>query len=519
MTHKIDPRLLYSNAPFFLDFIEDRNDTATFFQHSHSSLQRLASTRLTQFDGSTRAAVCDILARYNHRLSAAAGTMGNIERLRDANTLCAIGGQQAGFLGGPLFVIYKIASIIRTAAKLANQLDVPVVPIYWMASEDHDFEEINHVRWLDQSGSIRTVSFDWNQQGAPIELLPFTEAVQATLNEAEHKIPFAHEADAQLFAHEAGDDYCYWHARMISRLFAKYGLIVVEPRVLRSLTGPFFRRAIRDRNKTQVALEHSAERLRALDYPVPLDPSRSGFLFEIREGQRHLLNSDVRAEEAVVATTLSSDAATRPVLADSLFPTIANIVGPSELAYHAMLRPMYEQWDIPQPLVVPRQGATLIPEKDLQLLADLDLDINETLHPQFNPAEIMQQLASEELLQAFSDAQDRLEKALFPLKPLLRNLDPGLEKRWRQTVDQANLQVARLKDRSLRADLARRGLSMKRLQLLKPLLLPTGKPQERVFSAYAFVAAYGVQWIDNLIACEEPDQFEHQLIVLKDAHE
>ena len=517
MTQAINPRVLYSQSPFFLDFIEGTKAAMEFFEHSISSVHRLGEARQTHLTQHARSEVCDALLEYNQTLDASADAMRNIERLRDPKALCVIGGQQAGFLGGPLFVVYKIVSIIRTAAWLSDYLNVPVLPVFWLASEDHDFAEINHTRWLDDSGAIRTISFDWNGQGRPLEQLPLIEAAQRAFDEASKKIPFSKASDAAIFSSMEDDTYCTWHARMWSRLFSHDGLIIVEPRVLRPLANPFFMRALSEPDVIQAALAESASQFEKQGYAVPLDLSHSGGLFGFTENGIRQRIEESSTESNLI--TYSTDAALRPLLADSLLPTIANILGPSELAYHAMLLPLYRQWEIPQPLAIPRQGATIISKADFELLGGLEIEISEALRPQFNPTDIAKQMASDELATEFVAAQERLEKALLPLKDYLIKLDPGLEARWRQSVDQASHQVERLEERAIRAEFSRRGVSVKNAQRLKPLLRPMEKAQERILSAFSFIAKFGVEWIHEMIARGEPDRFEHQLIVLEESHE
>jgi len=520
MTQTINPRILYSQSPFFLDFIEGTRAASELFEHSITSAHRLGEARQTYLSQHIRSEICDALFEYNRTLDASPGTMGNIERLRDPKALCVIGGQQVGFLGGPLFVIYKIVSIIRTAAWLSDYLSVPVLPVFWLASEDHDFAEINHTRWLDDSGSIRTISFNWNGQGRPIEKLPMIEAAQRAFDEVSQKIPFSKASDADIFSSVEDDTYCTWHARMWTRLFSHDGLIIVEPRVLRPLAKPFFVRALSEPNVIQAALAQSASQLERRGYPVPLDPSRSGKLFGFTEsGIRQRIHESPNELNLSEPITYSADAALRPLLADSLLPTIANILGPSELAYHAMLHPLYQQWEIPQPLAIPRQGATVISKADFELLGGLGIEISEALRPEFNPADIAKRMASDKLATEFATAQERLERALLPLRDHLIKIDPGLEARWRQSADQAAHQVERLKERAIRVELSQRGVSVKNAQRLKPFLRPMGKAQERILSAFSFVARFGVEWIHKMIARGEPDRFEHQLIVLKEPHE
>lgn len=516
----IDPHILYSESPFFLDFIEGRKGATEFFEHSINSVHRLGEARQAYFTQHTRSEICDVLQEYNRTLDASAQTMGNIERLRDPNALCVIGGQQAGFLGGPLFVVYKIASMIRTAAWLSDRLSIPVLPIFWLASEDHDFTEINHTRWLDDSGALRTISFDWKEQGRPIEQLPMIETIHRAFEEANQRISFSKASDAAIFSPAENDTYCTWHASIWSRMFSHAGLIIVEPRILRPLAKPFFMRVLSEPDVIRAALDQSASQLENCGYPVPLEPSRAGRLFGFTEdGIRKRIEESPSELNLPDPIAYSTDAALRPLLADSLLPTIANILGPSELAYHAMLHPLYQHWEIPQPLAIPRQGATVIPKADFELLGGLAIEISEALHPEFNPTDIAKRMASDESATEFAAAQERLEDALLPLKSHVIKLDPGLETRWRQTVDQVQHQVARLEDRAVRAELARRGISVKNVQSLKPLLRPMEKAQERILSAFSFIAKYGVEWIHEMITRGEPVRFEHQLIVLEESHE
>lgn len=520
MIHTIDPRIPYSQSPFFLDYIEAKDSTSHCFQHSLESVDRLTQERRLIPSPQTRNKLCDVLLNYNRRLDAPAKAIANIEQLRAPETLCVIGGQQAEFLGGPLFVVYKIVSIIQTAAWMSERLSVPVIPVFWSASEDHDFAEINHTRWIDSSGTLRTISFDWDGQGKAIEQLPITDAVRSAFDEARQKISFSNAVDAALFTPEAGDDYCTWHARMWSRTFADYGLIMVEPRVLRPLAKSFFARALTNQRAIQDRLAEGAKQLASQGYPVLLDQARSGGLFEINEEGFRLRVDAITNEDSVDSSlTYSTDAALRPILADSLLPTIANVLGPSEIAYHAMLRPLYEHWQVPQPLAIPRQGATLIPGNGLNQLTDFGLAPSEAVNPMFKPADVVKAAASEVLRSEFADAKGRMEEALTPLRETLSQLDPGLEVRWRQAVDQAQHQLERLEDRAIRADLARRGLSVKNLRALKPFLLPMEKPQERILSGFSIIAKYGVNWIHDMISNGEPSRFEHQLIVLEEPHE
>jgi len=516
----LDPQLIYPSARFFLTFIRERRLASTFFQHTFDALPALADARRACPDSATRAAVCDVLSCYNRELGASPAALQAIDALRDPAALCVVGGQQAGFLGGPLFVACKIASIVCTAHHLRERLGVPVVPIFWLATEDHDFDEINRVQWTDPAGQLQTIAFDWPDRGRSIERLPITSEVRRAYDDARRRLSFADPTLADVFAPASGDTYARWHARIWSRLFADSGLILVEPRVLRALSAPLFDRARTDAPRIHPLLADGAARLEADGYAPPLDPQRSGTLFVIDDsGARHRLDDAATDDDQPRVDMLSPDAALRPVLADALLPTVAQVLGPSELAYHAMLRPLYEHWSIPQPVPVPRHGGTVISADDAVLLSRLGVPPEALLGDRDVPRDALSARASEDLRATFRASESALEAALAPLREDLAALDPGLDARWRQTLDQCRHHLSRLEDRAVRADLARQGISAKRFLALRSLLWPNERPQERVVSAVSVIARHGVEWIGTLVACGEPDRFIHRLIVLEDPHE
>jgi bacillithiol synthase len=510
MKRSLDPHIVYADARFFLDYIGGAA-AVDFFENSIDSLHRAAEARQQMLDPDVRSEVCDALLAYNRQLDASPEALARIAQLRNPDALCVLGGQQAGFLGGPVFVLYKIASIIRVASWLSERLAVPVVPAFWLATEDHDFSEINHIRWLNDEDALQTVSFDWDDRGHPLERLPITDAVRSAFEEAIRRMPSSSAFDPALFAPASEDTYSLWHARLWSRLFAASGLVLVEPRVVRPLASPFFRAVRTQAEGIRCDLEEGAAQFPLHGYPVPLDPERSGRLFVLPEGGRR---RRIQPTDPLDGMELSADAALRPLLADSLFPTIANILGPSELAYHGMLLPMYRRLGIPQPLAIPRFGGTIIDRQDADVLDAARMEVGDALDPAFNASETARRWSSPELQADFSQARTRLEKALLPLREAVGRIDPGLEARWHQALDQSKHQLDRLEDRVVRAELARRGISVKRLAGLQSRLLPTGRPQERVLATMSIVARYGVEWIRDLIVRGEPDRFEHQLIVL-----
>lgn len=520
MIERIDPRLLHPEHRFFLDYVSGEESALRFFEHAPAASGQAADARRSV--DFPREELGSRLHAYNERLDASPAALANVDALTEPDTLCVIGGQQAGFLGGPLFTIYKILSVVRCASWLSDRLRARVVPIFWLASEDHDFTEINRVRFLDDSGDVRTVSFDWTGRGRPIEHLPITPDVRTALAEALDMFPEQRAGDRDLFLPNRSDDYAIWHARIWSRLFAASGLVLVEPRAVRAMAGPFFGKALRSADEITAALHRSASELRSHGYAVPLNPEEAGGVFALSEDDRRArisVPSDHVVRAADSPEDYSPDAALRPLLADSLFPTIASVLGPSEIAYQAMLCPVYRLFGLPQPLLLARHGYTLVTPRQTDLLDRCGLSTADVLSDDFDPKSVARSSASPALLERFAKRKAEVRATLEPLLEPLEELDPGLPKRWRQAADRIDGQIDDLEERAVRAHLARKGISVRELRRLVAEVRPTGRPQERVLSLIHVAARYGLRSIIGLESLADPDEYAHHAVTVGEPDE
>jgi len=520
MIERIDPRLLHPENRFFLDYVSGEESALRCFQHVPAALAPAADARRSiDFPREELAAR---LRTYNERLDASPVALANIDALAKPDSLCVIGGQQAGFLGGPLFSVYKILAVLRAASWLADRLRTHVVPIFWLATEDHDFTEVNRVRLLDASGDLRTISFDWDGRGRPIERLPITAEIRTALDEALNVLPEDRAATRALFLPSPSDDYAVWHARIWSRLFAGSGLVLVEPRTVRSMAGPFFADALASAGEIAAGLTKSAGKLRSLGYEVPMDPEKAGGLFAFSEDGRRVRIADPSHHASRAGTSpadYSPDAALRPLLADSLFPTIASVLGPSEISYQAMLHPLYRLFGIPQPILLPRHGYTLLTPRQASLLDRCGATVSDVVAGRFDAAAVARSSVSPALLERFAERKASVRNALEPLLEPLAALDPGLPARWRQTVDRIEQQVDQLEERAVRADLARKGISLRELRRLSAEIRPAGRTQERVLSLVGAAAQHGSQWIFDLESPADPDEYAHYAVTVGESDE
>jgi len=517
----VDPSLLYPQHPLYVDYLRGREALSSFFTHPiHDVSPAYAARENFTYP---RAKICDLLESYNAHLQAGPRVMENIAALRQSSTFCVMTGQQAGFLGGPMYACYKIITTIRLAKTLSTQLRMKVVPIFWLASDDHDFDEINRAHLLDREGNLTTVRFDWKKRGRPIEALPITREVIAAAKQYFSDLPPGpHRAASESqFLPEDEKDYATWHAHIWSRLFADQGLIIVEPKLLRQLARPFFNAALREEAAIEHRLHEVAAELQSAGYSPALSPKTSGRLFTLDDEGRRIRVEDPRKHLSSIESAperYSTDAALRPLLADTLFPTLANVLGPGEFSYHAMLKPLYDLFNLPQPLLFPRKSYTLVSPEEAELIEQCNINLTELGTDAFEPQRIFHRLSSTRLKKRFARADRRITNAFEPLQAFLRRLDPSLERTWNQAKATSLHQLSRLRDRAIRVEMARKGISPSAMHRLRNALFPRDMPQERVFPLPYFTTQHGFGWLNQLFSLGELTDFSHHVYTLEDDH-
>jgi len=514
---RLDARVVYPENKLYLDYITNQGKASSFFSHPPLGFEAaLAARREVEYP---REEICDLLQAYNERLQADSAALEGIAALQSPSTFCVISGQQVGFLGGPVYTLYKIVTTIWLAHYLARHLKVRVVPVFWLASHDHDFTEINHAYLLKRDGEVGKIAFEWLQQGRPIADLPITEEVLAAFGKYFDELPAGphHGVVKETFAPKPQENYCTWHARIWSRLFSNRGLVLVDPSMLHEPARAFFHTALKRQEEIQTCLKETAVHLRKAGYEPALSPGRAGRLYTLDSDERRVRVEDPLAHLAGVQEQperYSTDAALRPLLADSLLPVVASVLGPGEIAYHAVLKPLYSLFCLPQPLLFPRKSYAIIGRDEARLITHCGTSVSEILTGQFDVQDCLRGLAPTELKRRFEKAREAISQALEPLRASLAALDPGLESTWQQTRTTSLRKLDDLERRAIRAELAKRGLSPRLLQRLQNALRPRGKPQERVFPLPHFINRHGPAFVDTLFSTGELDDFTHQVMTL-----
>jgi bacillithiol biosynthesis cysteine-adding enzyme BshC len=396
--------------------------------------------------------------------------------------------------------------------------------VFWLASEDHDLQEINHAYMVKRDGEIGRARFRWGEQGRPISDLPITRDIQRAYDGYWSQIVPGRYTDEtqELFAYRADESFCQWQARFWSSLFAERGLVVVEPHIIRAAAASFFRAALEHAQEIRRRLEGVAQRLLAAGYAPALTSEQAGLLYTFdREGQR------VRAQhpQAHVADAVShperysTDAALRPLLADAVLPVVASVLGPGETAYQAMLKPLYDLFELSQPLLYPRQSYTMVTRREADRLASYQTDPRDVLMEQLDLDVALANLVPAQERALFDGARRKVEQALAPLGPYVEGIDSGLVRTWEQTVTYATRSLDKLAQRAVKARTRQLGFSKGDLRRLQNVLLPRGRLQERVLPLSHFINRHGPGFVDALFDVGELGDYRHHVVLMEDGDE
>lgn len=484
-----------------------------------------------------RQALADALARQQQQRGAGPAAE-RAARLADEGATAVVTGQQPVLLGGPLYVLYKAAAAVKLAALLESRRGRPVVPVFWAASEDHDFAEVRSVPVLDESGRIRTLRYEPAREpaGQPASRIVLDDTISGLVAEAERALPAGQHRDQVLAllrdCYRPGTTLAAAFARLISSLVP--GLVVLDPSdaTLKSQMAPVLAREVRDGSPTSRLGARAGEALLAAGYHQQV-PIRPGFLnlFVMMEGERRALGSvngliEVRGlgRKIPVADALrmiegdpsswSPGVLLRPLAQDHLLPTAAYIGGPAEIAYHAQIGPSYADFGIPRPALVPRPSLTLVEPAQARALEAEGLELWDL---QADPEAVALRWAREahpRVEAAFARTREALEREMAEVEEALAGLDPTLRAAAESARGRALHQIESLHEKSVRALKKKDQTRADRLRRTRDALLPGGSFQERGLGVLSLVARYGTAVIGEITERMDLWAKGHQVISL-----
>jgi bacillithiol biosynthesis cysteine-adding enzyme BshC len=526
----------------FTDFLAYSSSVQPFYLHSpHFSEWSKADASALQYDPSRRERVSTILERQNRSWDASPPTFANLNRLR-RGAAAIVTGQQVGLFGGPMFAIYKALTAVKLAEE-ATAAGIDAVPVFWLATSDHDLAEVNHVSIPGPDGLLRTLTISsQGRPGAPVSSVRLGDEVLPVVEEAGSLLGDSEVSQLLRESYRPGETLGTAFARFYARLFSQWGVILLDASdaELHRVAAPIYRTAIERAEDLEAALLSRGKELESAGYHQQVKVTESSvLLFTLRDGARTAIHRRDGANHAVefaiggepgvdkfsstelldritaAPDNFSPNVLLRPVVQDYLLPTLAYTGGAAEAAYFAQVGAVYEAILGRVTPIVPRFSATLVEPKVQRWLRQYDIAVRDVFD---GPESLRQRLASRTLpagLQAaFELANQSIEESFSGLKEALGKLDPTLVEASQTGASKVQYQLDRLRERAMTAELRRSEVVSRHARTLSQALYPENALQERGVAGVYFVARHGTALLQSIHDTMRTDCHDHQILEL-----
>ena len=482
--------------------------------------------------------VAAVLRRSHARLGASATTIENLDRLAQPTTFVVIGGQQPGLLTGPLYTVYKAMSIIKLAEELGRQYPHEFVPMYWNASDDHDWAEVNHAYVIDGAGQLQRLEYPLDAQfeGWSVGEIPLDHGALTVIRRLSETLAgqgFADEVEVLLLeTAEVSATFGEWFSRLMLRLFHRYGLIMVEPGLpeLKRLAIPLFEQALEDPLVPSQLANETGDILEERGYQRQLhkDPTLCSFFLRengrretvhyghgtFRVGSLTYTKADLKTLLQDSPERFSPNALLRPVMSEFLFPTAAFVGGAGELNYFAQTRRIYEYFDVPMPVPHLRLGCTLIEPATSRILDKYHLSPLSLRDPDHALTEWIRartDIASPALWQ---ELREQVYRPLSDLKGRIRAIDPTLETSLEGTLNYMMFRIGKFEKKLVRHLKKAEHLTATQLRRAAETLYPKRDLQERTLNSMSYLSRYGLDLVDTLVQAVPESYGKHYMVEL-----
>ncbi|MDX2031838.1 MAG: bacillithiol biosynthesis cysteine-adding enzyme BshC [Blastocatellia bacterium] len=525
----------------FNDYLYNFDRVSRFYDEGRDLTSLVARAEKVAAQHFSRDAVAEVLTDQNRSAGAGAETFANIERLRQPDSVVVITGQQAGLFTGPLYTIFKALTAIKLAEELRGR-GVNAVPMFWIAAEDHDFEEVNHTRLVNREGQLTTITYTAcsPKEGKPVGDVKLAEGIQENIDQLIAALPeseFAPKLREDLReSYAAGTGFADAFARMMMKFFGKYGVVLINPLDdrLKHISGelyvgamsqaPAFASKLVDESAALVEAGYHAQVYTSPE-AVPLfmlDEGRRTAMVRREDGRFYLKNSEKSfASDELLSTVarcpncFSPNVTLRPIVQDFLLPTVAYIGGPAEIAYFAQLRPNYALLGRVEPVVLPRASFTLIEKRHAKTMAKYGIEFSELFE---GPEGVLKRVVERSLDQTTATVFDETERVfndqLDKLRDSLVSVDATLADALKGGREKILYQLHNLRTRFIHNRTKRDETMAQQIERLFAALYPNKNLQERELNVAYFLARYGDEVIDRVYQEIDPEFHDHKLILL-----
>lgn len=533
-------------SKLFLDYLREPAALRHFYPEAVNNHYELPARRervLANYR-TDRNRLCAALERLNRHWGAGAQTFDQLARLREPDCLAVVTGQQAGLFTGPLYTLYKALSAVKLAECLTLR-GVKAVPVFWVASEDHDFDEVAAAEFINRDCSLSNISVatELHRDGLPVGRVQLDEAINDSVQKLLQELPqteFSKDLQALIVdSYQPQFSFSDAFARLLLRLTGHRGLILFDPldAELKQMAAPLYAAAAGRAGEIAEAIVNRSRELADAGYHAQVTPSANSFPLFLHDdtGARQALNKNssgryqtkaAKDHDSYTAEQLaewagrepdrfSPNVTSRAVVQDYLLPTIAYYGGAAEIAYFAQTSEVYRLLDRPVTPILPRASLTFVEKHTARSLdrysvrlEDLFLGIDHVM------ARVVTKHLGQETAAAFERTTETFNTELDALQDQLRRVDPTLADALEKGRRKINHQIDGLRTRFNRAQISRDEAVQRQLEHAFDLLYPGKTLQERHVNITSFLARHGSYFIDWVFNAIDLESTEHEVVYL-----
>ncbi len=541
-------RLPFSEIPLqstlFLEYLRDPQSLKKYYPNAVATpteVGEFASEVLANYT-TDREALCDALVEINSNVGASSLTFESIELLRRSDTVAVLTGQQAGLFSGPLYTIYKALTAIKQAEYLTAN-GVLAVPVFWAATEDHDFDEVAEAFVIGRGNELTKVTYrpngyKENSQVGSVEVDNGIVGIIADMLDSIEHTEFSDDVRTMLLqSWQIGSGFGEAFMKQLAMIFAKYGLIFVDPMdaKIKELASPIFEKAVQNSDEIVSALTVRSRELVGRGYHAQVVVEDDYFpffwiddeggryalrnvgdgIFRVKDGKREFTSAELEAIARDQPASLSPGVMLRPVVQDFLFPTICYFGGGAEVAYFAQNSEVYRILERPVTPVFHRQSFTATEAAQRRSMEKLHL----TLADLFDGREAVTMRSAEKYLMPetpvlFAEVEEKITAELDRLDQAISNIDRTLAANLATRRRKMIYHIAALREKTLRAHLRNDETFSRRLDAVFAGVLPNDGLQERTINVVSFLNKFGFKFIDWVYDAIDLDDKEHRIIEL-----
>ncbi|MGE5430937.1 MAG: bacillithiol biosynthesis cysteine-adding enzyme BshC [Syntrophomonadaceae bacterium] len=527
----------------FLDYMYEFNNVRDFYRKDFRDTE-LFNSHFAEVAGKKRnhrALLSSILHDQYENFTPSKKTLENIDLLASDKTLAVVTGQQLGLYGGPLYTFYKIITAIKLCSFLKDKYETyRFVPVFWLEGDDHDFDEIRSANLIGDNNEVFKVEYN---DGEPLEVnrgsmgkLAFNSSISQTNQEVNSLLrdnDFKPQLMEKLTAcYKEGETFKSSFKKLLFDIFDEYGIVFFDPQdeKIKELLKPVFKQELdnfHDHTKELVKISAELEEIYHAQVkvnPINLffDDDDGRYLIEPADDDYRLKSKRKKIQKNTLMEMLESNpqkfspnVLLRPICQDYILPTAFYVGGPGEISYFAQVIPLYNFYNVPQPVIYPRSSLTIV-EKNIQKTFDkYNLKFNDFFHEKeilFDT--VIKSISDLEFESEFQACEREIHASLDKLKGKLLTIDKTLNDAASKVYEKADQSLKILKDKTNEAQKKKHESTIRQLNKASNVLFPNGNFQERELSFIYFAHKYGtdiIKWMFSELAI---NRFEHQITEL-----